>query len=186
MFVRQHFSVAPWTGTLKLISVSGTILLIIVGIVAYSKIKLLPGFPYALGLGIVFIFPAILIFSLLFMVTGYAVEGNVLHIERFLWSTRISLEGLSKVWLEPAVCKGSIRIFGNGGLYSFTGVYQNKTIGRYRLFATDFTRAVVLVLPQRKVVVTPTVPQVFIDYLRRQFPMIDADKGKNVVSPKIH
>ena len=71
------------------------------------------------------------------MVTGYAVEGNILNVERLFWSTRISLEGLSKAWLEPTVCKGSFRIFGNGGLYSFTGVYQNEALGRYRLFATD-------------------------------------------------
>lgn len=172
MPVRQHFSAAPWTNALKLISALATILLIAVGTVAYNRIMVFAGFPHLLGLAIVFIFPAILVFSLLFMVTGYAVEGNVLHVERLFWSTHISLDGLSKVWFEPAVGKGSIRIFGNGGLYSFTGVYHNEALGRYRLFATDFTRAVVLVLPQRKVVITPASPEVFIDYLQRQFTMI--------------
>jgi hypothetical protein len=178
MPVRQHFSVAPWTHTLKLISAFGTILLIVVGLVAYRNITHFAGFPHALGVGIVFIFPAILMFSLLLMVTGYAVEGKVLHVERLFWSTRISLEGLHNVWLAPEVCKGSIRIFGNGGLYSFTGYYQNEALGRYRLFATDFTRAIVLVLPLRKVVITPAAPQVFIDYLLRQFPLLETNQEK--------
>jgi len=173
MPVRQHFSVAPWTNTLKLISMLGTILIVVIGIVTYRKIAVFSGLPLVFGIGVVSVFPAILIFSLLFMVTGYAVEGNVFNVERLFWSTRISLEGINKVWLEPTVCKGSIRIFGNGGLYSFTGVYQNKSLGRFRLFATDLTRATVLVMPQRKVVVTPGSPQVFIDYLHDHFPTIE-------------
>jgi len=170
---RQHFSVAPWPTTLKVISSFSTILLIVIGIVAYNKTLLFPGVAHTFGLGVAFVFPAILISSLLFMVTGYAVAGNMLHVERLLWSTPISLEGLSRVWEEPLICKGSIRIFGNGGLYSFTGIYQNKALGRYRLFATDLGKATVLVLPRRTVVVTPIAPQVFIDYLHRQFPMIE-------------
>ncbi|HET6420052.1 MAG TPA: PH domain-containing protein [Geobacteraceae bacterium] len=173
MQTSQHFSVAPWTRTLKLVSLLGTTVIIVGGAVAYRKISVFSGFPLILGYGVVSILAAIPIVSLLFTVTGYLVEGNVLHVERLLWSTTISLEGLSKVWQEPSVCKGSIRIFGNGGLYSFTGVYQNKTLGRYRLFATDLTKSTVLVLPRRTVVVTPLTPQVFIDYMRRRFPSIE-------------
>ncbi|NVN92786.1 MAG: hypothetical protein HXX11_19620 [Desulfuromonadales bacterium] len=178
MPARQHFPVAPWSRTLKLVSAFATIILMIAGSAVYGKITLITGFPHVLGLGIGLIFPAILIFSLLYMVTGYAVEGNVLHVERLFWSTHVSLEGLSRVWSDPVVCKGSIRIFGNGGLYSFSGLYRNKALGNYRLFATDFTRATVLVLAQRTVVVTPSSPQVFIDFMRRQFPAIETDRER--------
>ena len=176
MQTRQHFAVAPWNRTLKVVSLLGTAFIMVGGAVAYSKISTFSGFPLVFGYGIISVFPAILIFSLLFMVTGYSVEGNILQIERLFWSTPVSLEGLGRVWQEPAVCKGSIRLFGNGGLYSFTGVYQNRTLGRYRLYATDLGKSTVLVLPGRTVVVTPLSPQTFIDYLRHQFPMIE-EKG---------
>jgi len=176
MSTRQHFSVAPWPASLKVTSAFSTILLTVIGIVAYNKALPFPGFTHTFGVGVAFVFPVILICSILFMVTGYAVEGNTLHVERLLWSTSISLEGLSKAWQDSTICKGSIRIFGNGGLYSFTGIYYNKALGRYRLFATDLSKATVLVLPQRTVVVTPLAPQIFIDYLHHRFPMIETTK----------
>ncbi len=181
MSTRQHFSVAPWPTTLKVISGLSTILLVVLGTVAYNKALPFPGFAHTFGLGIAFVFPAILVCSILFMVTGYAVEGNMLHVERLLWSTSISLEGLNKAWQDPTICKGSIRIFGNGGLYSFTGIYHNKALGRFRLFATDLSKATVLVLPQRTIVVTPIAPQIFIDYLHHRFPTLESSKeqGKN-------
>ena len=186
MLVRQHFSVAPWTNTLKFISLFSTVLLVGIGFVAYRKFCVFTGTPLIFGRAIISLFPAILILSLLFTVTGYVVEGDCLYIERLLWSTRISLTGLSKAWPDPNVCKGSLRIFGNGGLYSFTGIYQNKTLGRYRLFATDLARSVVLVLPQSRIVITPAAPQVFVDYLHHQFPMIETngEDGETLSSEK--
>ncbi len=174
MHARQHFPAAPWTNTLKFISLSATALLLFVGIAAWRKFSLFSGFPLVFGIGIVSVFPAIPIFSILFMVTGYGVEGKVLFVERLFWSTPVSLEGLRKVWAEPGLCRGSIRIFGNAGLYSFTGLYYKAALGRYRLFATDLSKATVLELPSRKVVITPATPQVFIDYLHSRFFLGDS------------
>jgi hypothetical protein len=116
--------------------------------------------------------PALLVGSLLFMVTGYAVEGTELHVDRLLWSTPISLRGLDRTWIEPAVCKGSVRVFGNGGLFSFTGLFYSKWLGRYRLFATDISRSVVLILPARVVVITPAQPETFIEHVRQSLPNV--------------
>lgn len=168
--MRQHFSVAPWSRSLKLTSLVGTVLILGVGVAAYRAIPTPTGFSHTFGLGVAVVFPVMLLVALFFMVTGYAVEGTDLHVERLLTSTRIPLEGLRRLWYEPTVCKGSLRVFGNAGLLSFTGLYQNPTLGRYRLFATHFARAVVLVLPQRVVVVTPAAPHAFIEYLHRLFP----------------
>jgi hypothetical protein len=55
----------------------------------------------------------------------------------------------------------SIRTFGNGGLFSISGLFRNKTLGSYRAYATDPKRAVVLKYKKRTIVVTPDRPDVF-------------------------
>lgn len=79
---------------------------------------------------------------------------------------------MRRVFADPAVCKGSVRLVGNAGLFSFTGLYQSKALGRYRLFATDFSRSVVMVLPKGVVVITPHSPAAFIEHVGHLFPSV--------------
>jgi hypothetical protein len=112
--------------------------------------------------------------AILFVVTGYEVDHSQLVVHRLLWPTRIDIRGLTRVWHDPAALKGSLRVFGNGGLFSFTGLFYNRALGRCRLFATDPKRAVVMVLPARTVVVTPADPEHFIRAVRGLIPSAQA------------
>jgi hypothetical protein len=168
--MRRHFAVATWPKPLKVVSTLGTLVTLGVGYAAYHVIPAPNGFTHQFGLGIALLPIAILVASLFFIVRGYAIEGTDLYVERLVSSTRISLVGLSSVSFEPAACKDSIRVFGNGGLFSFSGLFYSKRLGRFRLFATDLAHAVVLVLPQRTVVVTPEDTLPFIEHLRQKFP----------------
>jgi hypothetical protein len=168
------FSAAPWPRVLKVTSALGTVLIVSAGVAAYRTLPLMPGPARVFGLAIALILPAILAVSLFFMVTGYVADERALYIKRLASSTRISLTGLSEIRLEPGACRGAIRLFGNGGLYAFTGWYRNSAIGRFRLFGTDLDRSVILVLPQGKVVVTPENPHAFVEYLKRRIPTAHA------------
>jgi len=170
--MRHYFPVAPWSTGLKATSAVGTVLVLGIGIGAYRAIPVPTGFTHQFGLAVALILPAVLVGSLLFMVTGYEVEGAELYVKRLLSSTRISLEGLGRVWIEPAVCKGTIRVFGNGGLFSFSGWFYSRRLGRYRLFATNLSRSVVLVLPARVVVITPAEPKAIIEHVRQSLPHV--------------
>lgn len=165
-----RFSAAPWPGALKLTSALGTLLALVVGVSAYRTIPAPPGFTHAFGTVVALFLPAVLISSIFFVVTGYAVDEHNLYIRRLVSSTRIPLDGVSRIWFEPQACRGAIRLFGNAGLYAFTGLYRSSTLGRFRLFATDIRHAVVLVLPGRVVVVTPATPHAFVEYLKHRFP----------------
>ena len=57
---------------------------------------------------------------------------------------------------------GSLRLLGNGGLFSLTGFFWNRQLKLYRVYATDPSRAVILRYPKRIVVITPHDPQHFI------------------------
>lgn len=106
--------------------------------------------------------PLILLLSALFMVRGYVLTNDEIIVKRLGWVTRLPLEGLVNVAGDDAAMTGSLKLFGSSGFMSYTGVFWNRKIGRYRAFATDPARAVVLSYPARKVVVTPDDPQRFI------------------------
>jgi len=51
---------------------------------------------------------------------------------------------------------------GNGGFFSFTGLFYNRKLGFHRAFVTDHIRTVVLRFPHRTVVVSPADPEAFV------------------------
>jgi hypothetical protein len=61
--------------------------------------------------------------------------------------------------------RGSLRTFGNGGAFSFTGFYYNKRLRSYRAYVTDPRRAVILRYANRRVVLSPASPADFVDDL---------------------
>lgn len=170
----RYFPAAPWPTSLKVVSLFASILLAGIGYAAFSVIPHGTRAPFAESFGtLIAIVPiAIALFAVLFIVSGYALDGRSLRVRRLLWSTSIPLAGLRKASHDPGAMKGSIRIFGNGGFFSVTGLYQNKLLGRYRAFVTDPVQAVVLVLPERVIVISPADPPELLEELRATFPAV--------------
>lgn len=164
----RHFPAAPWPTALKLTSGTGTLLLLLAW---YATAKGVPpsGVTHGLGSIVIWLPPVLLFVALLFVVRGYDVDARGLHVRRLLWSTRIPLTGLTRVWHDPHAISGSTRVFGNGGMFAFTGWYGSDTLGRFQMFATDPTRAVVLQLPERTIIVSPAAPRAFVHHLREAF-----------------
>ncbi len=98
----------------------------------------------------------------LFTIRGYAVTADAILIHRLLWTTQLPLSGLESARFEPDAMRGSIRTFGNGGLFSFTGRFRSKALGPYRAYVTDPQQTVVLRFPARTVVVSPATPEAFV------------------------
>ncbi|HSP13389.1 MAG TPA: PH domain-containing protein [Thermoanaerobaculia bacterium] len=105
---------------------------------------------------------AVAIGSLLFVVAGYEVGQGELIVRRLLWATRVDIRGLSRVAHDPEALRGSWRVFGNGGLFSFSGLFYNRELGRYRLFGTNLRHAVVIVTTRSTFVITPDDPKAFV------------------------
>jgi hypothetical protein len=170
----QNFASAPWSTALKVSSFLGSALLAGVGVAVVKAIPHGTRVPFAEAFGtlVAFVPPAIAIFAVLFIVAGYDLEPGRLRIRRLLWSTQIPLTGLHKIYADPTIMKCSLRVFGNGGLFSFTGLYQNAALGRYRAFVTDPKRSVALFLPKGVVVVSPADTELFLHFVRSQIPAI--------------
>lgn len=155
---------APWSRQLKLLSTLACALLLGISIVLQLQAPANPPLMYRIGIWIPIFF---LCATALFAIRGYRVEGNDLLIVRPGWHSRISLQNLQSAQLTPDAMSGSIRLFGNGGLFGFIGLYRNKTLGRYRAFVTDTSRTVVIRLADRTIVISPKDPDYFLRTLEQ-------------------
>ncbi len=155
---------APWSRFLVLVSVFATLFLVGISTLVLLKssqawIALLVVAPTILGCG-------------LFTVRGYAITGKDLYIKRLFWNTRVPLAGLRDAKFIPNAMRHSIRLFGNGGLYSFTGLFRNSRLGSYRAFVTEPKSTVVLWLPRKVVVLSPGEPERFVREIADQTGLI--------------
>ncbi|MGV6827448.1 MAG: PH domain-containing protein, partial [bacterium] len=100
-------------------------------------------------------------------VRGYQLRGSFLLVRRLGWYTRIDLTDLSSSQYDPQAMASSIRTFGNGGLFGFSGKYWNRELGSYKVYATNPENAVVLRLGKKVLVVTPDNPNDFVAALQR-------------------
>jgi len=146
---------APWSRTL--IILSWLITLLCVGISAVIVWKSGELWSWAAVLPVF-----ILVCAAPFAIRGYSVDADAILVHRLFWATRLPLAGLQSAQYQPNAMHSSIRLFGNGGLFSFTGLFRNKALGNYRAFATDLHRTVVLKFAVRTIVISPEQPEAFV------------------------
>ncbi len=146
---------APWSTSLIVMS-SLASLVLIAGAVQSG----ISGHRW-LGLGLFMIICG----GVLFTVRGYSITHEAILVHRLFWSTPLPLSDLQSAEVAPDIMRGGIRLFGNGGLFSFTGWFSNGALGRYRAFVTDPHRTVVLRYPTRRVVVSPGSPDEFVHHI---------------------
>ena len=153
---------APWSTSLRAISWGTTVLCGIIGLIMAWN---MPGAMRWLALA-----PLVMVFGgALFTIRSYSIQGDVILVHRLFWDTPLPVAGLLSAQADPAAMRGSLRLCGNGGMFSFTGLFRNKTLGNYRAFVTDSRRAVVLRYPGRTVVLSPAEPEEFV----RELPVAD-------------
>ena len=155
----KHYE-APWSTSLIVMSVLTSVICLSVSSGAWwaavAKHQAAPVRWVAL-------LPLVILFcTALFTIRGYAITSDAILVHRLLWSTSLPRLGLQSARVEPDAMHGSIRTFGNGGAFSFSGFYYNKRLGSYRAFVTDPRRAVVLRYATRRVVVSPDAPESFV------------------------
>jgi hypothetical protein len=158
----KHYE-APW-GTLLIVTsvlttVGGLAASVVAGLGLAAKHP--PGV-----LGCVVLLPLVILFgAALFTIRGYSISSDSILVHRLLWSTALSRAGLESAQIEPDAMRRSLRTFGNGGAFSFTGFYYNKRLGSYRAYVTDRHRTVVLRYAHRRVVLSPGTPEDFVSDL---------------------
>lgn len=158
-----HAFAATWSNSLKLASFAVTLLLIAVSLLIWFQLPKSELWTRSLITATTLLMPPV---CALFMIRGYRLEGRWLLVQRWLWQTRISLEGLRDASVDAEAMRRALRICGNGGLFSFSGWYRSKRLGIFRAYVTDLNRTVVLTFPRRKIVLSPDRPEAFVEALR--------------------
>jgi len=157
---RIHFR-APWCLTVKIITP-----------LAIAIVAALPFFvPARTMLWLHGWMWGVVVVCLFSSVSGFSVRNGQLLVHRLGWATKFELAQLSAFGANPHAMMGSIRLFGNGGFFSFTGYYRNSVIGNFRAYVTDPAKSVVLEFGDRKIVISPDDPQAFVEAVR------DATRG---------
>lgn len=156
MKLRSEFK-APWSSSLSIMTLLASAVMLGMPVFLAVVVKETRIAPYISPLLLLLWF-----IPLLYMVRGYRVERQVLFIRRLFWETRIELDDMESVELIGAeAIRGSIRLFGNGGLFAFCGWFQNRELGRYRMWVTDAKRLVLIRCVNRRLVVSPDDPAAF-------------------------
>jgi hypothetical protein len=158
----KHYE-APWSTSLIVMSVLTTLICLGVSAVTWLNpaTRHLPGVH-----GYLTLLPLVILFgTALFTIRGYSVSSDCILVHRLLWQTLLPRVGLESAQVEPEAMRGSMRTFGNGGAFSFTGFYYNKRLGSYRAYVTDPRRCVVLRYANRRVVLSPASPADFVSDL---------------------
>jgi hypothetical protein len=154
---------APWSKNLRRSSTIAIVVLLVAVMVAFLVV---PSDELVARILLTGVFIAIPLIAALCMVRGYVVTESEILIRRTAGTMRLPLKTLKAVEGNAEALRGAIRLFGNYGLFSYTGFYWSKKLGFYRVYATDPDRAVVLRYPNRTVVITPHDPQAFIIRVR--------------------
>jgi hypothetical protein len=148
---------APWGTALKLMSTAASLVLIAIpGFLLLDGSRPLPEMAAAVALPLV-----VLGGTLMYTVRGYSLSGDTLKVRRLFWNTRVDLAGLRSATVCPDAMKGAVRVFGNGGLFSFSGRFRSRRLGSFKAFVTDVSACVVLVTGRDTVVISPGSPERF-------------------------
>ncbi|NJN71579.1 MAG: hypothetical protein HC799_01550 [Limnothrix sp. RL_2_0] len=150
---------APWSQSLTYITVA-TCLTLILGIGALIFVSKQMG-NVSVGLFSILIV-LIAVVSAVFMVRGYEIAGDRLLISRLGWTTEIALNNLESAVYDPTAMDKSLRIFGNGGFFSFVGKFRTAKLGVYDAYVTAPRLAVVLKLGKKTIMVSPEKPEEFV------------------------
>jgi hypothetical protein len=122
---------------------------------------------YSSGIvSVILVIPLLIwVFTLPFIILRYDLTPEELRIGRLGWKSVFLLRSLRSAEHKPNAMARSLRIFGNGGLFSVCGRFRNRELGHYRAFVTDPTNTVVLRFAEQTIVISPEGPEGFVEAL---------------------
>lgn len=150
----RYFEAARWDYLLRLITV---------GIILFAVVFTF----FNPNLWVMLAFGAIIVGSYFFMVRGYRVEKGRLVIIRPGWEKSFDLRDLKDVRFDPDAMKWSWRVWGNGGLFGWIGLFRNRRLGMYNAYVSNRYRCVVIELDERPLVISPSDPDSLISSVEK-------------------
>ncbi len=156
---------ASYDSTTKVIS---AVICAILAFVAITTQSIL-----AAGLGVL-----ILALSYAYSPRGYTISEQAILVERLFGNARIPLDGIRELRVAAADdFQGCIRLFGNGGLFGYYGLYQTSKLGKCTWYVTNRSKSVVVVTGTKTAVFSPDDVDGFLAAIRASVPVPAAQPG---------
>jgi hypothetical protein len=106
---------------------------------------------------------AILVGAYAWSPRGYAVSGACIEVNRLIGTARIPLDGLREARAATKDdFRGCLRLFGNGGLFGYYGLFRTSKLGKSTWYVTNRGKAVVVVTGKKTVLFSPDDVEGFI------------------------
>ena len=94
---------------------------------------------------------------------GYAVSGGLIAVNRLIGTARVPLDGLREARAATKDdFRGCLRLFGNGGLFGYYGLFRTSKLGKSTWYVTNRGKAVVVVTGEKTVLFSPDDVEGFI------------------------
>jgi hypothetical protein len=102
------------------------------------------------------------------------VEAGKLIVERKSpWANiELDLGQLNRVEILDKLPLLTWRLWGNGGVFCFSGTFYQRGLGRFRASLTGLRNLVLIVTPQKTLVISPAHPQELVDYIKSQYSVV--------------
>ena len=121
--------------------------------------------------GILLLFLAILVFSLLWSPRGYSISKDRLLINRFIGPKSIELSSIGTVEpVDRSQLSGTLRAFGVGGLFGYFGKFHSPNYGMMDYYVTQRKNFVLIRTNEGKKIILSPDDTSFSEILRNSLP----------------
>ena len=99
--------------------------------------------------------------------------GKLIAERRSPWANiEIELGQLQRIEILDKLPKMTWRLFGNGGVFCFSGSFYQRALGKFRASITTLKNLVIIVTPKRTLVISPVRPQELVDFIKSQYSVV--------------
>lgn len=110
------------------------------------------------------LFPLLICFTLLYAPQGYAIRGGYIVIKRFAGSVQVPLSDIRSLRRgTDDDFRGTVRLWGNGGLFGYFGLFSTSKLGKCSWYVTNRANTVILVTSGKTLVLSPDDPASFVE-----------------------
>ncbi len=154
-----QFSPAPYDTTIKITS---AVVCAVVALAALATRSLIVA-----GIGAL-----IVVLSYAWSPRSYSVSERSILVRRLIGNARIPLDGIREARAAtPDDFRGSLRLFGDGGLFGYYGLFRTSRLGRSTWFLTNRSHAVVVVTSEKTALFSPADRDAFLAAIRATVPV---------------